>query len=229
MANRSKRLEVIISFLKKGSYIADIGSDHAYVPINAVAKGIARKAIAIENKAGPYKAMKENIASSGYGSLIASSLSDGLDELPEEADGLVLAGMGGLLVRDILFRGEKKLSHISYVVIDAHSDYPPLLSYLAEQRFYPADDLFFYEKEKPYCVYLFEKGEKRPPYSELELAFGPIEIRRKSKEWRRYNERKLAINEEILSSSSLPSEKKNELEKENRLIRLALEDQSERR
>ncbi len=229
MANCSKRLEAIISFVKKGSFVADVGSDHAYVPIELISRGIAEGAVAIDNKIGPYMSMKKRIASFGYSSKIIVSLSDGLDELPKEVNGLILAGMGGLLIRDILLRGEKKLESIDYMVIDAHSEYPALISFLAERSFCPTDDIFLFDKGKPYCIYLFEKAEKKAKYSEEELFFGPIELKRKSEEWRRYYERRLKINEGILLSSSLPKEKEKALLKENGLIKSALGLQSDSR
>ncbi len=223
----SKRLEAIISFVKEGSYPADIGSDHAYVPLALVSRGIVTKAFAVDNKIGPYKIMKERINKEGYEKQIGVSLSSGLSDIPSWVNALIIAGMGGLLIRDILEEDKDKLGNIDYLVIDAHSEYPVLLKWLMDHSFYAKDDIFLYDKGKPYCVYLFEKNKEPISYSEEELFFGPIEIKRRSEEWERYWKAALERDKNILAYPSIGEAKQKELQKEIEAIEKAFSYQSE--
>ena len=92
----SKRLETVASFVPKGSNIADIGTDHGYVPIYLVREGQAEHAVAMDVRKGPLERARAHVEAAGLGSRIDVRLSDGLAGLkPGEADCVVIAGMGG--------------------------------------------------------------------------------------------------------------------------------------
>ena len=102
----SKRLETVASFVPKGSNIADIGTDHGYVPIYLVREGQAEHAVAMDVRKGPLERARAHVAEAGLGSRIDVRLSDGLAGLkPGEADCVVIAGMGGELIIHILEEG----------------------------------------------------------------------------------------------------------------------------
>ena len=95
----SHRLETIASFVPKGSIVADIGTDHGYIPIWLLQQKIAVKAIAMDIGEGPLKRAREHIVLYGLEDLIETRLSNGLSGLyPKEADTVVIAGMGGELI-----------------------------------------------------------------------------------------------------------------------------------
>ncbi len=92
-------------FVRRGSSVADIGSDHAYLPCYLVAQGICPRAVASDLRPGPLENAKKNIAACGLSEKIVTRLSDGLDGIsPEEADDIVLTGMGGTLMAQLLSR-----------------------------------------------------------------------------------------------------------------------------
>ena len=83
--------------------LADIGTDHGYIPIFAMNNGLCKKAIACDINKGPLLSAKENIELYNLSDKIETRLSNGLLSLsPMEADTIVIAVMGGLLIRDIL-------------------------------------------------------------------------------------------------------------------------------
>ena len=97
------RLSLCASFVRKGSSLADIGTDHAYLPIWLVKNGIIEKALACDINEGPLNAGKADVESYCLCDKITLRLSDGLKEVKEnEADDIVIAGMGGELIARII-------------------------------------------------------------------------------------------------------------------------------
>lgn len=218
----SKRLETIASFVKKGESIADVGSDHALVPIYLAKKGIISKALAIDNKKGPFKVMNEAIKEAHLQNEISSSLSNGIEKVDESIDTVLICGMGGLLIKDILESHEEKLRFIVALIIDAHSEYETLIPYLGKHGFEAVQSEFFYDKGLPYCVYRFEKREAPIEYSDMEAKFGPLELKKKEEEWKKYWLWKKGLNDSILAKENIPSSKREDLIKENEKIESAI-------
>ncbi len=103
----SDRLQLLLDQVPEGSRLADIGSDHALLPVAAVESGKAVSAIAGEVNQGPYEAALKGVAEAGLGKQIAVRRGDGLEVLePGEADCITIAGMGGSLIAAILGRGQ---------------------------------------------------------------------------------------------------------------------------
>ncbi|TYP77992.1 tRNA (adenine(22)-N(1))-methyltransferase [Paenibacillus methanolicus] len=106
MMKLSKRLQTIADRVTPGSRTADIGSDHALLPVYLVQSGRVPSAIAGELNAGPYQAACKAAASAGLTAVISVRQGDGLSVLqPCEADTVTIAGMGGSLMADILEAG----------------------------------------------------------------------------------------------------------------------------
>ena len=111
--NLSKRLHTVASFIPKDSILADIGSDHAYLPCYAVHAGIVQKAIAGEVADGPWSSAHNQVLEEGFEQKISVRKGDGLDVLsPNEATCITIAGMGGTLISNILDRGTDMLDGV---------------------------------------------------------------------------------------------------------------------
>lgn len=99
----SKRLAAIASFAPAGCRVADVGTDHGYVPIYLVKEGIAKEALAMDVRKGPLARAEEHIRAYQLEGRVTTRLSDGLAQLKEgEADTVIIAGMGGGLMVRIL-------------------------------------------------------------------------------------------------------------------------------
>ena len=106
----SKRMEAVVNMVSPQSLvvpekkcIADIGCDHAYVSIALMERGLADKVIAMDVRKGPLEIAAKNVAEYGMENNIELRLSDGMERLkPGEADAIIIAGMGGLLMCSIL-------------------------------------------------------------------------------------------------------------------------------
>ena len=205
----SKRLETIVSFVTPGSVFADIGADHASVAIALLNRDICPKGQAVDNKPGPYSRMVKAVREAGLSSRCVCTLGDGLDELIPEADCLILAGMGGNLIVEILERGADKLAGVKELIVDAHSMRPYVIKRLSEMGFSVEDSAFLLEDGIPYDVMKWQKRPLERPYSPIECKFGPLNVLRKSAPWRAYllkeRERLVAIRD----GNNVPEARKN--------------------
>lgn len=97
------RLKAVADFVPPGSIMADIGTDHAYLPVYLVEKGIVPKAIASDNKEGPCEAARKTVATHGLTKNIEVRIGDGLATISAgEITAFAIAGMGGLTMLSIL-------------------------------------------------------------------------------------------------------------------------------
>lgn len=222
MKKLSKRLLTLISFVPKGSFVADVGADHGALPIALINDGIAPFCQAIENKKGPFarlsKAVEEECLAPER---LLLSLSDGLSSLDERVDTVVIAGMGGKLIARILLSHPEKLKHVRTLILDAHSEKGDALEAAASLSYKVREESFFYEENIPYSVWKMEKSEEAVRYSEEEKLFGPIEYHRKSAPWRRYIEEEIQRAETLLGAS-LPPIREKELTAYLNLLKEAL-------
>lgn len=106
MSNRGTpddRLLSAIPYLREGGVIADIGTDHAYLPIEVCRRGICRRAVACDINEGPIRSARSNICAAGLSGQIDTLCTDGLHGVETYApDDIVIFGMGGELVVRIL-------------------------------------------------------------------------------------------------------------------------------
>ena len=98
-----KRLEAIASRVRRGCRLADIGTDHAYLPIYLMQRGICERVIAVDINESPLAVAAQNINKANLQDKIALRLGSGLSVLaPDEVDDIVIAGMGGVLFANLL-------------------------------------------------------------------------------------------------------------------------------
>lgn len=97
------RLRLCASMIRSGGRVADIGTDHAYLPIWLARNGLIEKAIAADIHLGPLQKAAMNVRRHGVQDLVDTRLSDGLEQVfPNEVDDVVIAGMGGETIAGIL-------------------------------------------------------------------------------------------------------------------------------
>lgn len=114
----SKRLGIIASFIEDGDSIVDIGTDHGYIPIYLVKKGICNKAIAGDINKGPIERAEKNILKERLNDKIICRLGGGFSVVSEgEVDACVIAGMGGDLIIEIIENDIDKFKKLKYAVI----------------------------------------------------------------------------------------------------------------
>ena len=127
----SDRLETILFCCGSGSCVADVGTDHGWVPIELVQRGLYQKAIAMDVRSGPLQRAEEHVKNRGLADVISLRLSDGLKALaPGEAETIVVAGMGGGLIQKILKEGQDTAKAAGRLVLSPQSELPEFRRFL---------------------------------------------------------------------------------------------------
>lgn len=129
-------MEAVAALVTPGGVLADVGTDHGHVPIFLVERGIVPQAIAMDLREGPLSHAKENIEICGLEDKIETRLSDGVAALqPQEADSIVIAGMGGELVVHILSDGKEVCKAAGEVILQPQSELEKVRCYLRENGY----------------------------------------------------------------------------------------------
>lgn len=190
----SKRLEMVASFVGIHAQIADVGTDHGYIPIVLVEQKLVAKAIAMDIKPGPLERAREHIRQHGLQEKIETRLSDGVKQLSVgEADTVIIAGMGGELVIHILEEGKNLWNFVEHWILSPQSELDKVRKYLIRQGFEIVKENMVKEDGKYYTVMdvVHTPKEKQlsdsdrikqmnKRLSEAEYYYGPILIKEKN-------------------------------------------------
>ncbi|MBS4194706.1 tRNA (adenine(22)-N(1))-methyltransferase [Lederbergia citri] len=228
----SKRLETVTSFIHNGMKIADIGSDHAYLPCYAVRKGIAKSAIAGEVVDGPFQSALHQVAKTGLTEHISVRKGDGLEVInPYEVDCIIIAGMGGTLIADILERGKSKLEGVTRLILQPNVGAENVRKWLYHHNWQLIDEKIVEEDGKFYEVLVADFGNPAFPYKNLEKEFllGPFLLQNKNEAFIKKWELELLQWKNILSKlekavdRAKTNEKRKEITKKINIVREELE------
>lgn len=150
----SDRLEAVLAMVNPGGSVADIGTDHGYIPLELVRRQIARRALAMDVRTGPLGRAEEHIRAAGLSGQIETRLSDGLLRLaPGEADTVVIAGMGGSLMIRILDEGRHMWDSVKQWVLSPQSDLPEMRRFLEKEGFFIRREDLVFEDGKYYHIF----------------------------------------------------------------------------
>ena len=174
----SKRLRDIATLIpntcKSGT---DIGTDHAYLPIYLVKYMQFSYVLATDINKGPLDIAKKNIFKYKLDDKIELRLADGIKDLNDETDVLIIAGMGGMLIRDILTNGINALGNYEYLLLSPNKDSNVVRKTLVDLGYEIIDEMISFDY-KYYPLILAKKALTKINYSEEELLFGPINIKK---------------------------------------------------
>lgn len=130
------RLSLCAEMVREGSRLADIGTDHGYLPIALCQSGKTPSAVASDIRPLPLQSARDNIAKYNLSDKITTRLSDGLEKLhPDEVDDIVIAGMGGELIRDILAAAPWVKDTEKHLVLQPMTHHEDLVKWLYESGF----------------------------------------------------------------------------------------------
>lgn len=156
----SSRLKTIASFVSEGMCVADIGTDHGYIPIYLTSEGMTDRAYAMDVNRGPLERAGENIRKEGLDGRIECILSDGMEKLPMDADSAVIAGMGGDLMEQILMRAEDRLFKVSELILSPQSHWEKVRRFLHSHGFAIEKEALIKEDGKYYIVIKAVRGRE---------------------------------------------------------------------
>ena len=155
------RFWAICSMVKKCKTVADIGTDHAYIPTFLLLKGIAENAVAMDIKKGPLDRAEATTKKYGVFEKCDLRLSDGLDELKEnEADVIIIAGMGGLLINEILLKNAKKHKNALFILQPMTAE-DEVRRFLEKNGFEILNERLAREENKIYHILAVRFGEMK--------------------------------------------------------------------
>ncbi|EUJ33364.1 hypothetical protein MFLO_03480 [Listeria floridensis FSL S10-1187] len=182
----SLRLEKVASFIEPESRIADIGSDHAYLPCFAVLKKLASFAVAGEIALGPLKSAEEQVEKTGLREQIIVRKGDGLEviQAEDQIDTIVIAGMGGPLIASILEQGKSKLEGVKRLILQPNIAANRIREWGVKNHFRITAETILSEDHKIYEILVLEPSEMALEYSEQELIFGPLLLQEKNQVFR---------------------------------------------
>ncbi len=143
------RLKMVADLVPECAHVADVGTDHGYLPIYLVNKGICERATAADVNEGPLSAARKNIALTRVKDKIETVLSDGVKNI-EHADCVTIAGMGGELIASIL---EHRKECMTRFVLQPQRSYDVLRRFLADKGFEIKKEALAKENDKMYCAF----------------------------------------------------------------------------
>lgn len=172
------RIDLLASLSTGSEVVCDIGCDHAHVMINAIKYHGVKRGLACDISKGPLEQASKNICNNSLQDKIKTILSDGFSNVNEEFDTAILAGMGGILITNILSKGLDKIQDVK-LIIEPNSDAPLVRQYLSDIGFSIIEEYAIYDAKKYYEIIVAIKGKSS--YDSLDIKFGPI-LRRKKPE-----------------------------------------------
>jgi tRNA (adenine22-N1)-methyltransferase len=166
----SDRLQAIAKLVPYNSIVADIGTDHGYLPIALVKANQVSKAYAMDINEGPLLKAQENIRAYGLDKQVMPLKSSGLEHLPKDVKVVVIAGMGGILISNILETSKQKLDSIDSLILSPHLDVPHVRRTVHKLGFLISEEKMVEDQEKYYFILKCDQGDEH--YSELEYEYG---------------------------------------------------------
>ena len=179
----SKRLSTAASYVRSGAFVADIGTDHAYLPIYLVSSGIAKGALASDVNEGPILKAKENITRYGQEKLVFTQIANGLEgvEAYSPTD-ILICGMGGELIAKIIDASSYVKNSGIRLILQPMTSVYELREYLS-QGFSTIAENVVCEDGKIYQIICAEYDGQAHSYTKIELELGKKNIESKSAEY----------------------------------------------
>ena len=176
----SKRLLCAASFAQKGDFVADVGTDHAYLPIYLYTKGIIKGAVVSDINEGPIGRAKENILEFSCEGAVIPILSDGLYRIDQYSpDTVFILGMGVELIVNIIASAEWVKEKKPRLVLQPMTHRELLRAYLFESGFEITEETLI-EDGKIYQIIVAEYTGRPTEATRLELFFGKINLQERT-------------------------------------------------
>ncbi|MDZ4991773.1 SAM-dependent methyltransferase [Clostridium perfringens] len=199
----SKRLKRIAEHVDKCESVADIGTDHGYIPIYLVKEGICEKAIASDINKGPIEKAKVNVTFEGVSDKVKCLLGPGLNPLKVgEVNGVILAGMGGNLTRDILLADMPKVKKYDFLVLQPAQNPEVLREFLYKNNYKILDEDLIKDEGRFYELFKVkydETSEKLIFEDELDYEISPLLRKKEHPLFKEFIEEKINKCETILN------------------------------
>ena len=211
------RLERVATHVPAGARLADIGSDHAYLPVALMRRGVIAAAVAGEVATTPFHAARRTVDDNGLAQHITVRLADGLAaiEVADEISAISLCGMGGETIRGILDCGKAHLNGGERLILQPNGGEQPLRQWLMENDYQILHEELLRENRFYYEIIVAERAEA-VTYSAEQLYFGPLQMQARSPDFLAKWQRMLRQKRKTLASleqarQAVPTQKVQEI------------------
>lgn len=175
----SKRLRAAADLVRQDAYIADVGTDHAYLPIALCLEGRVKGAVASDINEGPILRAREHINAYGLDTQIKTVLADGLDKISSyEPTDILILGMGGELIASIISRASFTKNEAVRLILQPMTHPEILRRFLLDNGYCIVEETLVLEEKKVYQIICAEYTGKTEEYSDVELLLGKNNIER---------------------------------------------------
>ena len=155
----SKRLQTVASFVPDNSKIIDVGCDHALLDIYLMENLKNIQILATDINENPLQIAKNNLEKYNFQDKITLKQMNGIENIPKTIDTIIIAGMGGILITDIV--KHKKLKNIKNIILAPNNEFQTVRRHLKKINFQIAKEELIIDDKKPYLILLLKKGKKR--------------------------------------------------------------------
>ena len=194
----SNRLKLVASFVDDNSHVIDVGCDHALLSIFLAKTKNNIKVIASDVNEGPLEGARKNIKLYNLEDKIEIKLGDGIETINKDTDTIIISGLGGETIIDILKDDLTRLENIKTIILSPHSAIYETRKELTKLGYKIVDEIFIYDQNKPYNIIKFIKGQET--YTDDELYFGPIILKNKNEYFYKYYRNLNNKNKKILET-----------------------------
>ncbi|WP_204121625.1 MULTISPECIES: tRNA (adenine(22)-N(1))-methyltransferase [Levilactobacillus] len=209
----SQRLATVASYVPQGARLADIGTDHAYLPVNLAKRGVITSGVAGEVVPGPFKNAEHEIHKENLSDQITARLANGLQaiEPTDHIDTVAIAGMGGTLITQILTQDFDRLAGVQRLILQPNVGESNVRQFLMTHGFQLVTENLVSEDGHDYEILVADRQENPTQYGEEDLHFGPYLLADHSPvfvaKWQRELARTEAVLQQVESANEVPAEK----------------------
>ncbi len=182
----SKRLNTLALMIDPCDQMCDVGSDHALLPIALLKSNKVKKAIVVEVAKGPLEKAKLEVAQQGVTDSVTFYLSNGLQEVNDKIDAVVIAGMGFDTISMIINDSLDKFKKIDQIIIQSNSKLFELREFMNQNKFEMIDEVFIQERKRSYIAMKYRYNENTKDLSETDYLCGPILIKKSNNHYDHY-------------------------------------------
>nr|WP_239541380.1 tRNA (adenine(22)-N(1))-methyltransferase TrmK [Pullulanibacillus pueri] len=222
----SERLLKVATFIPENARLADIGSDHAYLPCYAALNNLIKKGIAGEINEGPYRSATETVLAYRLEDKIEVRQGDGLSviQASDKINTIVIAGMGGELIRSILEKGKEKLTEDTCLILQPNVGEKTLREWLVSEQWDIINEVILKEEGHIYEIIVAHKTASPKTLTLKDLWFGPFNRKAASEvfkeKWMSERDKRLMILESLSKAKSHEEAIEAKKQKVNDEIRL---------
>jgi len=228
----SDRLKMVAMYLPKHAYFADIGSDHAYLPCYICSVDPTATSIAGEINEGPFQSAKKHVKALDLENNIKVVKGDGLEVITNySVRQIVIAGMGGGLIRSILDNGKDKLKKIERIIVQPNVDAHLVREWFVQHRFQLVAEQIIKEDGHIYEILVADNSMDKPNVfldKQEEILFGPYLLREKNtaftEKWQLEKNNRLRVIDQMQQAKKVDYEKLEHFKQEVKLIEEVLRD-----